>query len=163
LYISLYIDITFKMSNSNELTSQSTNTKKFNTNMDRLLQTLSNFYPEDNDLKLYHEKFRTVIHVNAKLVSQYFLHYTESRIGPIIQRDDSFFLQKVDYKEITQNQKALEIIQKVLTLWTTTVNEKLKKTIGDYIELLLIYAIKAHRRQDLVTVVNSIRKKPISL
>lgn len=151
------------MSNSNELTSQSTNTKKFNTNMDRLLQTLSNFYPEDNDLKLYHEKFRTVIHVNAKLVSQYFLHYTESRIGPIIQRDDSFFLQKVDYKEITQNQKALEIIQKVLTLWTTTVNEKLKKTIGDYIELLLIYAIKAHRRQDLVTVVNSIRKKPISL
>lgn len=151
------------MSSSSELTSQSTNTKKFNTNMDRLLQTLANFYPEDKDLKLYHEKFRTVIHVNAKMVSQYFLHYTENKIGPIIQRDDSFFLEKLDYKEITQNQKALEIIQKVLTLWTTTVNEKLKKTIGDYIELLLIYAIKAHRRQDLVLVVNSFRKKPITL
>jgi hypothetical protein len=148
---------------TDELTCQSTNTKKFNTNLDRLLQTLSNFYPEDSDLATYHEKFKTVIHVNAKLVSQYFLVYTEDKIGPIIQRDDSYFLEKINYKEITQNQKALEIIQKILTLWTTTVNEKLKKTIGDYIELLLIFAIKANRRQDLVPVVNSHRKKPITL
>jgi len=145
------------------LTASSTNTKKFNSNLDRLLEMLINIYPEDKDLKLYRDKFRTGIHANAKLPSHYFLKYTEQKIQYIIKRDESHFLEEMDYTQLTKNTKVLELIGRIIHLWKTTDNDKLKKTIGDYLEILLIYAIKTHRRSDLVLIVNEYRKKPISL
>jgi len=145
------------------LTTSSTDTKKFNSNLDRLLETLSNFYPEDKDLKFYREKVKTGIHANAKLPSHFFLQFTQDKIQHIIERNEQYFLEEINYTEHTTNAKALLTIQKVIHLWKTTDNSKLKKTINDYLEILLIYAVKAHRRKDLVEVVNKYRKKSISL
>ena len=146
-----------------ELTSKDSATTKFNHNLSLLIVQLSKIYPDDNDLKVWSEKFEWSKRFNAKMVCEMFVEITSEYIDQIMQRDEKFFLMEIDYKNQVDDQEYMYLINKIIHVWSNSTSEKLKENIWRYFQTLLTYGIMACRRQDLADKLNKYRETPLNI
>lgn len=150
------------MSNSNrELTSDDSNLSKFNHNLSLLFVQLMKAYPDDKDLKLYYDKFEWSKKFNAKAVCEYFIHFTSPYIKEIMTENERFFLHELDFTEHLKQEKYLNLLEKIMELWKNSDNQKLKKNIWRFFQVLLTYGIKVLNRRDLGEILNQYRTQPL--
>lgn len=145
------------------ITSSDSDIAKFNYNVSILIFQLSKIYPDDNDLKLWAEKFEWSKSFNAYMACEHFMKVAENCVDEIMLEKEDFFLEK-DYQNLDpQYQKYAYLIYKCADLWQSNVNDKLKKNIWKIIQTLLTYGIKAKKRRDLVSTLNKYREIPLKL
>jgi len=143
-------------------TKADSNFCKFNHNLGLLIQQLSNAYPEDRDLEGYRDKFDVLKKVNVRMACELFIKGVDKYIGEIMTEDEFFFVN-FKYDGIVADKKYLDLINKILQLWRSSENAKLKKNVWKFFQILLTYGIKALKRQDLVDEINKFRARPLSL
>tara|TARA_R100001163_G_C5068434_1_gene208705 strand:+ start:4388 stop:4861 length:474 start_codon:yes stop_codon:yes gene_type:complete len=146
-----------------ELSQRDSATSKFNHNLSLLIFQLSKIYPEDHDLKVWAEKFEWSKRFNAKLVCELFVDILGNYIEKIMTKDEKFFLMEIDYHGKIENKEYLYLINKVIHVWSDSINEKLKDNIWKYFQTLLTYGIIACKRQDLADQLNKYRSTPLKV
>jgi len=144
------------------LTSKDTNVSKFNHNLSLLIFQLSKIYPDDYDLKKYSDKFEWGKRFNARMICDAFIDIVQDYIDEIMTKNEHFFLEKLDYNGKVDNQEYLTLIQKIITIWSESPNQKLKENIWRYFQALPTYGIMASKRHDLADKLNKYRSQPLT-
>jgi hypothetical protein len=127
-----------------------------------LIVQLSKAYPDEPDLKYYSDKFEWSKRFNAKVASEYFIRIVSPFIREVMTENEEFFI-KMDYTDKLNDDKDLNMIKKIIHVWRQSDDMNFKKNIWRYFQLLLTYAIKAHKRQDLAEQLNQYRKTPLKI
>ena len=70
------------------------NLTRFNTQIDNLLNTLSESFPEFTDIKIFKEKFNLAKKANPKLVLVIFLKHIYPLKEKVVNKDEEFFLSE---------------------------------------------------------------------
>jgi hypothetical protein len=78
-------------------------------------------------------------------------------------RNEKFFLADLDYSNQVENPEYKYLIDKLIHVWSSDIDEKLKSNIWLYFQTLLTYGILACRRQDLVDKINKYRETPLTI
>lgn len=144
-----------------QLTIKDSDITKFNHNLSLLIVQLSKIYPEDKDLKLWSEKFEWSKKFNAKIVCELFVDLMGNYVDQIMTRNETFFLNEIDYSQQVENPEYKYLINKLINVWSSDIDEKLKNNIWLYFQTLLTYGILACRRQDLADKLNKYRETPL--
>ncbi len=147
-----------------ELTSDDSDARKFNQNLIQLFEQFGKLYPEDRDVQMYRDKIVIATRANAKLPSVLFLSFCGNHIKQIMTLDEHFFMT-YDYKKglDIKDAKDLKLIEKILTMWREAESQTLKDTVGKYMQILLVYAIKCCKRHDLAVELNKYRQTPLKM
>lgn len=140
-----------------ELTSKDSNVTKFNHNLSLLLLQLSKIYPDDYDLKKWSDKFEWGKRFNAKLACTLFVNIISDYAEEIMEKNEHFFLEQIDYHGKIDNPEYLSLIRKVINLWSESDNQKLKDNIWRYFQTLLTYGALVVKDQSLVDRINNYR------
>lgn len=157
--------------------------KIFNVNLIRLLEQTYDVLLRNNqndsdlaDFKLLKDKLSILCKVNAKMASGIYLMMVENKIEPLLKHDVKYF-QKMDFcglcNDAIQQQYNVgnrldtyyNLIGKLIMLLSTDHknNLDLHESLFKYFEVLLCYAVKAHKRTDLLEQINQYREIPLTL
>lgn len=143
-----------------QITTEDTDLSKFNHNMSLLFVQLSKAYPDDRDLKVYHDKFEWSKRFNARAACDYFIKYVSPYVKEIMLKEESCFFS-LNYDQYTENEQYLNTIRKIIEIWQSSDNDQLKNNIWRFFQILLTYGIKVAKRRDLAEILNRYRKKPL--
>lgn len=130
---------------------------KFNHNLSLLIKQLKVAYPNDQDLKLYGEKFEWSKGMNAFMVCKLFMNTTRDYIHPIIWQKEKEFIE-MKFEDKVSDQSYLNMINKIINLWTSIPDDpklrenhiKLQDNIWSYLKLLLNYGARALNDEQLI-------------
>jgi hypothetical protein len=144
------------------LTVEDSDAKKFNFNLIQLLEQLGKFYPDDRDIQIYRDKIVILSKANAKLPSEMYLLFCADHIEEIMTFKESFFIE-FNYHDRVSDPKYLKLIEKIISLWKESKDEKMKKMVSQYLQVLLAHSIKCMKRSDLLDIINKFRKTPLTM
>jgi uncharacterized protein YpiB (UPF0302 family) len=125
------------------LTVEDSDAKKFNFNLIQLLEQLGKFYPDDRDIQIYRDKIVILSKANAKFKESFFIEF--------------------NYHDRVSDPKYLKLIEKIISLWKESKDEKMKKMVSQYLQVLLAHSIKCMKRSDLLDIINKFRKTPLTM
>lgn len=124
------------------------NLGRFNSQLENMLNDLSNAFPDFMDIKIFREKYYLAKSSNPRMIILVFLKYIYPYKKQIINKDEQFFLSD-DLTENVKNNKDLQkesgadneyILTKALnlkTLWSD-MDEQHKDTLWTYFKVLII-------------------------
>lgn len=166
-----------------QIDKNSSHAKIFNTNLIRLLEQtydvlLSNNQNDSDiaDFKMLKEKLSILCKINAKIASNIYLKMVEDKIEPLMKHDVTYF-QTMDFCGLCDNKiqeqysvgnrldTYYNLIGKLIMLLSTDHKDNLNlhESLFKYFEVLLCYAIKTHKRADLLEIMNKYREHPLTL
>lgn len=139
------------------LNENSPEINKFNHNLSLLIKQLKVAYPNDQDLKLYGEKFEWSKGMNAHMVCKLFMNTTRDYIHPIIWEKEKEFIE-MDFQNKVSDPSYLNMIDKIIKLWVNLPEDpklkenhiKLQDNIWSYLKLLLNYGARALNDDQLI-------------
>lgn len=112
--------------------------KNFNTLFSTLIQQVSPFIGNN-----YYHLYNTVIKANASIGIKTFYHYSLPHKQQILSKDEHFFLDDENIKEIAKenhnNETLLEIVDKIKHIWNSLDKES-KNNLWDMITGLFLLA-----------------------
>ncbi len=113
------------------MTSLAETIKKFNSILESFLQQLSPMVGTS-----YHYYYVKLIKVNALLPIQYFIYYALPMQDKIMSRDESYFVNTENHKELIQENQLAEILR-LQGIWSK-LNDESKENVWEYFQLLVI-------------------------
>ena len=130
---------------------------RFNSQLENLLNDLSDTFPDFMDIKIFREKYYLAKSANPKMIILIFLKYIYPYKEQILERNENFFLSDSLTDNITNNKDIQNelgtdndfILTKALnlkTLWTK-MNEQHKETLWTYFRVLVVLCEKYVKEQ----------------
>ena len=130
---------------------------RFNSQLENLLNDLSDTFPDFMDIKIFREKYYLAKSANPKMIILIFLKYIYPYKEQILERNENFFLSDSLTDNITNNKDIQNelgtdndfILTKALnlkTLWTK-MNEQHKETLSTYFRVLVVLCEKYVKEQ----------------
>jgi hypothetical protein len=116
----------------------SSNTKTIIINqITNFIDELINTYPQNNELKLFKEKYIMIKSVNSKLVLEYFIKYIYPHKENIRNENEQFFIEGGGQEEI-QDKNGLKFRDNMKNLWNENMKEENKKVIWKYFKTFIL-------------------------
>jgi hypothetical protein len=137
-----------------------TDTTKFNNNLEKFFGDLENAYPGDKDIPYYRDKIALARRANAKMVVEHFLKMSDKYLEKIMEKDETFFLNLNLNGSLEDSY--IQLINKIKGLWGT-MSDASRQNVWKYFQVLLTLAIKALKREDLLERLNKYRTQPLTL
>jgi hypothetical protein len=130
---------------------------RFNSQLENLLNDLSDTFPDFMDIKIFREKYYLAKSANPKMIILIFLKYIYPYKEHILERNEDFFLSDSLTDNITNNKDIQNelgtdndfILTKALnlkTLWNK-MNEQHKETLWTYFRVLVVLCEKYVKEQ----------------
>ncbi len=124
------------------------NLGRFNSQLENMLNDLSNAFPNFMDIKIFREKYYLAKSANPRMIILVFLKYIYPYKKQIMERDEQFFLSDNLTQNVANNRDLQKdsnadneyILTKALnlkTLWND-MNEQHKNTLWTYFKVLII-------------------------
>ena len=116
----------------------SSNTKTIIINkITNFIYELINTYPQNNELKLFKEKYIMIKSVNSKLVLEYFIKYIYPHKENIRNENEQFFIEGGGQEEI-QDKNGLKFRDNMKNLWNENMKEENKKVVWKYFKTFIL-------------------------
>ena len=116
----------------------SSNTKTIIINqITNFIDELINTYPQNNELKLFKEKYIMIKSVNSKLVLEYFIKYIYPHKENIRNENEQFFIEGGGQEEI-QDKNGLKFRDNMKNLWNENMKEENKKVVWKYFKTFIL-------------------------
>jgi len=101
------------------------------------IDELINTYPQNNELKLFKEKYIMIKSVNSKLVLEYFIKYIYPHKENIRNENEQFFIEGGGQEEI-QDKNGLKFRDNMKNLWNENMKEENKKVVWKYFKTFIL-------------------------
>ena len=114
----------------------------FNKLLINFIDDLITIFPEEIKFKVFRNAISSLQKINPRKVHNIFLEYVECYRGPVLIRDEKFFLDN-NYKNIVDNSNASEtdmnqLINKLKSYWRNSeLTDTNKENIWKYLENLI--------------------------
>lgn len=109
---------------------------KFNDTFQEMIKDLIQVYPDDSDFRFYQLAVRGGLMADEYIVNRVFHENIHSFEDKILDRDESFFLEK-DYKEFESFQDVTAIVSKLKNCWKTLTPDN-KDVVWKYLKVLIL-------------------------
>ena len=114
----------------------------FNTQLERLINDLCNYFPENKDLKKFDTVFQLLKQSNPRKILEIFKqHITNKYKDNILSKDETFFLNYNFVEETKDNNYAGELMVRLKENWNV-IDESNKETIWKYFQVLILLSEK---------------------
>lgn len=114
----------------------------FNTQLERLITDLCNYFPENKDLKKFDTIFQLLKQSNPRKILEIFKqHITNKYKDNILSKDETFFLNYNFVEETKDNNYAGELMVRLKENWNG-IDESNKETIWKYFQVLILLSEK---------------------
>ena len=114
----------------------------FNTQVERLVNQLINYFPECNDFKIFESSFLLLKQTNPRKILDLFKIHILFKYKQYILDKNEQFLLNYDYNDVVQNNNYAELLMSRLKNNWKLIDDKNKEIIWKYFQVLVILAEK---------------------
>ena len=112
----------------------------FNTQLADLTGQLHEMYPDDNNIFTFHQTLQLLLKSNAKKPMEYFTLYVYIYKEKIMNEDESFFKNSINYGELNNNYLPnLDNIIDILKFKWEIMSDQCKQNIWNYFKVLIVF------------------------
>lgn len=126
--------------------SESKELSRFNSQVEKFLEHLHKILPNNKSISATRSQIISAQFITPTLVIDSFIKYVYPYKNKIMNKDESFFLEK-DEKELGIEQDYLSHAIHLKELWNGKLLEENKNTIWKYFQVLILLAEKARPKQ----------------
>lgn len=122
----------------------------FNTQLERLVKNLIDYFPDSNDFKVFESSFQLLKQANPRKILELFkIHILNKYKQYILDKNERFFLDN-EYNDVistqttggSNEQNYAELLMNRLKLNWNSIDEKNKEVIWKYFQVLIVLAEK---------------------
>lgn len=113
----------------------------FNTQLERLVNELINYFPDCNDFKIFESSFLLLKQTNPRKILDLFKSHISFKYKQyILDKNEDFFLN-YDYNDIVKSNYAELLMSRLKNNWKL-IDDKNKEVIWKYFQVLVILSEK---------------------